>query len=133
MQIKYEFVNGEKTDVEIDDAIGMVILDSRRIEANKNRRERYHCYSIEGADFEGEKYFDKNTPEKMFFDGIETECINTVLNKLSDVQRKRLLLFADGLSINEIARLEGICPNAAWKSIQSAKKKFIKNFSKMGV
>ena len=72
MRIKYEFVNGEKTDVEIDDAIGMVILDSRRIEANKNRRERYHCYSIEGADFEGEKYFDKNTPEKIFL--IQIRC-----------------------------------------------------------
>jgi hypothetical protein len=32
------------------------------------------------------------------------------------------------LSVNEIARIEDVAPNAAWKSIESAKKKFKKHF-----
>jgi len=37
-------------------------------------------------------------------------------------------MLADGLSVNEIARIEDVAPNAAWKSIESAKKKFKKHF-----
>jgi DNA-binding CsgD family transcriptional regulator len=37
-------------------------------------------------------------------------------------------MLADGLSVNEIARIEGVAPNAAWKSIEGAKRKFKKNF-----
>jgi DNA-binding CsgD family transcriptional regulator len=54
--------------------------------------------------------------------------INTALDKLSETQKRRLLMLADGLSVNEIARIEDIAPNAAWKSIESAKKKFKKHF-----
>ena len=133
MQIKYEFVDGEKTQVEVDDTIGTVILEARRLEKNQAERERYHCYSLDGAVYEGEAYADTETPESIFFGNIESEHINRVLNTLSETQRRRLILFAEGMSINEIARLEGVQPNAVWKSVEGAKKKFIKNFLGMGV
>jgi len=54
--------------------------------------------------------------------------INSALDKLSETQKRRLLMLTDGLSVNEIARIEGVAPNAAWKSIEGAKKKFQKHF-----
>lgn len=130
MKINYEFVNGEKTEIEVDDRIGNFIIESKRLERNLKERERYHCYSIEGATFEGEDYADDKTPETIFFYNIKCEHINQALNSLSEIQRRRLLLMADGVSINEIARREGLQPSTVWKSIEGAKKKFLKNHKK---
>ena len=41
MKIKYEFINGEKTEIEVEENIGTWILDSRRVEENLARKERY--------------------------------------------------------------------------------------------
>lgn len=128
MKIKYEFVNGERTEVEVDDAVGTIILDSRRVEENGNRRERYHCYLMDDADYEGNEHISEETPETVFFGNIESERINKSLAALSEVQRSRLILFSEGVSINEIARREGLQPSTVWKSIEGAKKKFLKNF-----
>ena len=49
MKIKYEFINGEKTEIEVEENIGTWILDSRRVEENLARKERYHCYSSDAA------------------------------------------------------------------------------------
>lgn len=53
MKINYTFANGEISDVEVSEEIGTMILDSRREESNLDRKERYHCYSLDGAEFEG--------------------------------------------------------------------------------
>ncbi|MGI6497529.1 MAG: RNA polymerase sigma factor [Oscillospiraceae bacterium] len=68
------------------------------------------------------------TPETELIREEDTARINAALDKLSETQKRRLLMFADGLSANEIARKEGVAPNAAWKSIEGAKKKFKKHF-----
>ncbi len=133
MKIDYEFINGERTEVEVGDEIGRFILDSRRIEENKERKERYHSYLLENATYEGNEYASKDTPESVLLEKFESKRIKNALESLSITQRRRLLMSAEGMSINKIARLEGIQPNAAWKSVKSAKKKFLKKFLKMGV
>ena len=54
MKISYTFANGENSEVEVNEEIGTFILDSRREEDNLGRKERYHCYSLNAAEFEGE-------------------------------------------------------------------------------
>lgn len=91
MKIEYEFANGERTEVEVDDAVGTIILDSRRIEENGNRKERYHCYSLQGAVYEGKDYTSK---ENILSDYIQREDYSKLydaLNKLSEPQRRRIL------------------------------------------
>ena len=68
------------------------------------------------------------TPETDLIREEDAARINTALDKLSETQKRRLLMLTDGLSVNEIARIEGVAPNAAWKSIEGAKKKFKKHF-----
>ena len=53
MKINYTFANGETSDVEVREEIGNLILDSRREESNQDRKERYHCYSLDAAEYEG--------------------------------------------------------------------------------
>lgn len=127
MKIKYEFINGETTEIEVDENIGTFILDSRRNEENLARKERYHCYSSDVA-WEGEDYADPDTPETILFKKMRSERIKKALSKLSDVQRRRLLMHIDGLNYSEIARIEEVNHSAVKKSVESAKKIFLKNF-----
>lgn len=131
MKIKYEFADGGSTTVEVDDAIGTVILETRRIEENGNRKERYHCYSLEGAAYEGEDYA---SGEDILANYIQREYnseLYAALNKLSEPQRRRLIQVAEGFSMQEIARIEGVGYYSVFKSVEAARKN-LKKFLKMG-
>lgn len=128
MKINYIFANGETSDVEVSEEIGTVILDSRREESNLERKERYHCYSLDAAEFEGEEYADSSTPETTLLLQLENQHIAETLDQLSEVQKRRLLLLAQGLSVREIARREGKDIKTVRESIDGARKKFLKIF-----
>lgn len=131
MKIKYTSVDGENTIVEVDDAIGTFIVDSRRIEENANRKERYHCYSIEGAVYEGEDYASNEDIQLDYIQREDNSDLYDALGKLSEPQRRRLIQVADGISMQEIARIEGVGYNSVYKSIDAARKK-LKKILKMG-
>ena len=42
MKIKYEFADGTVSEVEVEESIGEVIIEDRRLEDNLSRKERYH-------------------------------------------------------------------------------------------
>ncbi len=128
MKIQWKFADGITSEVEVNEEVGNYITASRREESNLDRKERYHCYSLDAIDYEGLEYATDITPETELLLEENTARINAALDKLSETQKRRLLMFADGLSANEIARIENVAPNAAWKSIEGAKKKFKKHF-----
>ena len=128
MKIRYEFVDGTVSEVEVEESIGAVIIESRRKEDNLARKERYHCYSMDAVQFEGDEYGTEETPETQMERELDTERIAHALDGLSEVQRRRLLKFAEGKSMREIAREEKVQHRAVMKSIESARKIFKKNF-----
>ena len=128
MKINYTFANGEASEVEVTEEIGTMILNSRREESNLDRKERYHCYSLDAAEYEGEEMADSETPEKALLLQLENQHIAEALDRLSEVQKRRLLLLAQGLSIREIARRESKDIKTIRESIEGARKKFLKFF-----
>ena len=128
MKISYTFANGENSEVEVNKEIGTFILDSRREEDNLGRKERYHCYSLDAAEFEGEKMADCETPETVLIGQLENRQIEEALGSLSEVQKRRILMLAQGLSVREIARREGKEIKTIRESIDGARKKFRKFF-----
>lgn len=128
MKIKYEFADGTVSEVEVEDSIGAFIVEDRRLEDNLSRKERYHCYSLDAAQFEGSEYGTEETPEVQMEQKQDAERIARAMDGLSDVQRRRLLMLADGKSMREIAREEKVQHRAVVKSIEGAKKTFRKNF-----
>lgn len=128
MKIKYEFADGTVSEVEVEESIGAVIIESRREEDNLARKERYHCYSMDAVQFEGNEYGTEETPETQMERELDTERIAHALDGLSEVQRRRLLKFAEGKSMREIAREEKVQHRAVIKSIEGARKIFKKNF-----
>ena len=117
MKITYEFCNGERDTVEVDEELGEFLMESRRLEENLERKERYHCCPL----------FDDNDKEieladwRQPIDAIEEnelrDELREMLKMLTETQRKRLLLFAGGMSLREIARQEGCDHKAVLKSI----------------
>lgn len=79
-------------------------------------------------DFEGSEYAGKDTPESLLEQTTDKQHIKRLLKELPEVQRRRLLLYAQGKSLREIASLEGVDHKAVKKSIEAAKKYFLKNF-----
>lgn len=128
MKINYTFANGETSEVEVSEEIGTMILDSRRKESNLDRKERYHCYSLDAAEFEGKEYTDGSTPEEALFLQLENQHIAEIFERLSEVQKRRLLMVAQGLSLREIARREGKDIKTIRESIEGAREKFLKFF-----
>ena len=126
MKIKYEFADGTVSEVEVEESVGAVIIEDRRMEDNLSRRERYHCYSLDAVQFEGAEYSDGETPETKIEREMDTERIAQALDGLSEVQRRRLLMLAEGKSLREIARMEGKEIKTIRESIEGARKKFLK-------
>ena len=128
MKINYTFNNGENLEVEVSEELGAVILESRKKEENMERNRRRRCYSLNCMDFEGEDFADERTPETLFFEQIDNEHILETLDKLSETQRRRLLMLASGMSISDLARHENRDFRTVYDSLEAAKKKFQKNF-----
>lgn len=128
MKIRYEFANGEVTEVEVSEEVGAVIVESRKEEHAQQEKQRYHCYSYDAIDFEGVEYADPKTPESLYEEDEDKKKIELALSTLTPAQRRRILMLADGMSVREIARYEGSDHKSVLESINRAKKKIKKFF-----
>lgn len=129
MKIKYEFNNGDITEVEVSEEIGEMIIDSRRKEEAGDRMKRRYCYSMDAAVYEGSDYGIPDFTEELFDESEERNAhIYEAFSHLSEVQQHRILLLAGGMSIREIARREGKDFSSVRESIEAARKNFLKFF-----
>ena len=137
MKIKYEFVNGDVMEIEASDEIGEFIMESRKAEHADDERNRVHNYSLEGAFYEGREYgyFDsklrrlelKETQnERKLKKRQLRRGLAKGYSKLTDVQRRRIIYFVNGLTIREIAEKEGVHFTCVEETIEAARKKFKK-------
>jgi len=131
MKIKYEFVNGDVSEVEVSAEIGMVISDLRREEDSKERTNRRHCYSLDSL-----KYGDKDiyapfndiTPETIEIHKEDKRKIHEAFSSLSEIQQRRLLMLASGMSMREIAKYDDVDIKTVRESIDGGRKKSKKYF-----
>ena len=129
MIVTYRFADGETSQVEVSDEIGTMIIESRREEENAERDARRHCWSIDALPYEG---LDYGVTDELFAAETDAEQkarmteIIGLYRSLTDKQRGRLKLYAEGKTIREIAALEGVDIRAVHDSIRLAIKKFKK-------
>ena len=130
MKIKYQFANGDVSEVEVSEDVGSIIVDSRRKEDNLDRKERYHCYSYDAINYEGEEYADPDTPDSLLERDELSKKVLNAMSHLTEIQVRRIILLSEGHSIREIAEMEGVRHKAVEDSIEQARKKFKKYFEK---
>ena len=128
MIIKYEFANGETSEVEVDDEIGALVIKSRTEEDSIRRRTERHCLSLGAFPYEGEIFIDRDTLADPYEQTELSERTRKALDSLTEIQRKRLLMLASGMSARQIADREGTNHKSVLESINAARKNFLKNF-----
>ena len=131
MKIIYKFADGSESVVEVEEEIGQAIIVSRREEENYERKMRYHCpVSIDKLEYEGMQFADPDTPMSLLENEIEEqeqkELINYVMSQLTETQR-RIQMKADGLTLEEIARIDESI-KAAQKKANKLREKYFKKF-----
>ena len=89
---------------------------------------RYHCLvSIDKLEYKGLEFAAPDTPFSLYerkLKGQEQKALNDfVMNHLTETQRGRIQLLADGLTTREIAALECVAQLVIVKSIKAARKK----------
>ena len=112
MKIKYAFLDGTVTEVEVSDEIGAVIIDSRKAEHAQDERHRYHCYSYDAIDYEGEGYGACDEYAVEDDSAEQTARIREAFSHLTATQQRRLRLYANGKTLQEIAAIKSIHHNA---------------------
>lgn len=128
MKIKYAFLDGTVTEVEVSDEIGAVIIDSRKAEHAQDERHRYHCYSYDAIDYEGEEYGACDEYAVEDDSAEQTARIREAFSHLTATQQRRLRMYANGKTLREIAAIEEASLQSVSESIEAGRKKFLKIF-----
>jgi hypothetical protein len=127
MEIKYKFNDGTESIVEVCDEIGNFITNSRKAEQAGNRRERYHCISLDAAEYEGFEMSSGESAESVALYNNYIKEFYETYETLTDVQKRRVEMKEEGLTYREIARREGVSDHKKIiKSINQVGKKFEK-------
>jgi DNA-directed RNA polymerase specialized sigma24 family protein len=130
MKITYEFADGTISTIEVDEELGAFITASRRAENSCDRKQRYHCYSLDHIDYEGMEYAEKQSLEDKLEDKESEERVQAFLKTLPEVQKRRAEMLLDGMSAREIALSEGVGHTAINDSIKLIRKKYQTFFGK---
>lgn len=99
--------------------------ENARLIRNADRRERYHIpYRLEAMEYEGETLAYRLDPEVLILLEERNAVIRDALQKLTDVQYRRVYLrFYGGMNYRQIAAAERAAVNAVRDSIEAALKK----------
>ena len=68
MKVRYRNSDTTTIEIETSEEIAITLTDSYREEDNYDRKCRYHNYSYDAIDYEGEEYASPDTPESIAVD-----------------------------------------------------------------
>lgn len=126
MKIKYEFVNGEAVEIEVDEKWGNILMEMDEKEKRNNRKEtrRHESFQDEG-EWAADEFRD---PAYIYESAIEEERLDLAYSQLSDDQQELVWnLFELDKSGLKVAEEKGITHQAVTRRVERIQKK-IKKF-----
>lgn len=131
MIIKYTFADDKVSEIEVKEDIGNFIIDSRRKEHADNSKQSYYgVFSLDAVKYEGLEFAVKESDEPEGLSEQERKNVRETFSQLTEIQQRRLKMYADGKTLRQIAELENASFQSVHESIEAAKKKFIKLYRK---
>lgn len=128
MKVKYEFANGEITEIEVEQSLGELLLDFDRQEYNNDHKETRRHISLDGLDFEGELFADPADTAEDVARRDEATRLMQAIAALTPPQRELVRrVFFDNERIVDIARSEGVSHVAILDRLKRIYKK-LKNY-----
>ena len=128
MKISYEFVTGEISEVEVDDALGELLLDFDRQQYNNDHKETRRHVSLDGMDYEGELFASADDTEGAAERREDMARLFSAMEALSPAQRGLVeKVYFEGRKITDIAREEGVSHVAIVRRLNRIFEKLRKN------
>ena len=128
MRVRYEFVNGEFEEIEVDDSLGALLVDCDRQEYNNNHKETRRHVSLEGMDYEGALFASPADPAAEVLKREELARLLRAMEALSPDQRELIRrIYFENQRIVDIAREEGVTKQSIHERLSRALNK-IKKF-----
>jgi len=122
MKLTYKFVNGEKVTFEADEKWVDVISDFDRVEANADRKQRAHNYSLDLGLEMGFDYSIESNIEELFREPSTNERVRGAIQKLKPSQRELITaIYFEGISVNTYAEIYGVDHSAISHRLRTAK------------
>lgn len=130
MKIRYEFVNGEVSEIEVDEGLGELLVDFDRQQYNNDHKETRRHVSLDGMHYEGELFTSAEDTEGELLRREDTARLMEAMKALSTSQRELLLkVYFNGRSLVSIAAEEGVDKSSISHRLERIYKK-LKKFLK---
>ena len=129
MKIRYEFVTGEFSEIEVDESLGELLVDFDRQEYNNDHKETRRHVSLDGMEYEGELFSSVADTADEVERREELARLMRAMEALSPTQRELVLkVYFEKVRITDIARAEGVTEAAIrnrLKKIYARLRKFL--------
>ncbi len=131
-KIKYTFLDGTTSEIEVTDEIYSVHLEITQAERRLYWRESRRQTSLENLTAQGIDFIDTAAnPLAKYIQNENTEHIEKAVAALSDKQRKLIYaVFVEGKTLTEIAKSENVTQPAITQRLATAIKKLKKLLQK---
>lgn len=131
MKNEYKFSASEVTETVASDGIGAAVVASQKAERDLEGCNGYNRCSLDTFGYESleRSKRDEHPSEDDFAE--RAERVKAAFNHLTKTQQRRFRLYADGRTLEEIAALENVSFQSVSVSIETARKKFLKNYCPM--
>lgn len=127
MKIRYEFVNGEVSEIEVDEGLGELLIDFDRQQYNNDHKETRRHLSLDGMDYEGELFASAEDTERELLRREDAARLMEAMKALSPSQRELALkVYFNGRSSASIAAEEGVDKSAISHRLERIHKKLKK-------
>ena len=130
MKINYEFVTGEKLELEVDDSIGEIVIDLEVLQSRRNRTETRRHNSLDSMQeqrpgYNPRQFVDETVDiEQFVVDSDERERLHQAIGLLEE--RDRLIVrqyYFENRTMEEIGREIGISAMAVSKRLKKIPEK----------
>lgn len=119
VKVRYEFITGEVSEIEVDKDFGDLLVDFERQEYNNDHRETRRHVSLDGMDYEGEIFAAEMDTESEVEGWEDISRLFCAMESLSPAQRELVLkVFFEKVRVADIARAEGVTEAAIRNRLQ---------------
>lgn len=113
MKIKYEFVTGEISEIEVEDSLGELLVDMDRLEYNVNHKETRRHVLLSAIDPANRFLTAEENLLQELIDGEDHEKLMAAIRKLQPQQQELLYrVYWKGEKQRDIAKEDGVSERA---------------------
>lgn len=127
MKVRYEFVNGEISEIEVDESLGELLVDFDRQQYNNDHKETRRHVSLDGMNYEGGLFASAADPVAEVLEREELARLLRAMEALSPEQRELVIkVYFEKRRIVDIARAEGVSKQSVHERVGRALNKLKK-------